>query len=264
MNMSKVIVAGCILGAATMSHAAVRNLLQDTAVRTAGTYTYYARGDDNANAITPLTKSFFPGPSLHSVGAGDTDKDKISATGFATDDGTNGAPIGISYGLLTDDSISTRVSGWINIEQNISGSASGTHYGTFNILVDLGTTYKISSVGFSYTDSSGRRFDSATGRQIAYYSNSTDTLTESSFTQLNTGTITSSTTSTLNFADSQGNTVDARYILFQISVQVGPNPTSGSVGGYLNEIYVNGDAVPEASALSLLGFGAGSFLIRRR
>ncbi len=220
------------------------NLTQDVTVRSAGAYTYYARGDASGVAVAPFTTAFYPGASLH-ASSGGTD-------GSLIDTGANGASVSLSTGYLSDNSASTSVWGWIDVEQVTSGSASTTHNGSFDILFDLGSTYVITSVVVTYTDASGKRWTSTANTQLAFTSLTAPT-SDSGLTSFASATTVGSATNGLMTFD--GADVEARYVDLRLDMSIGPNPTSGSVGGIVSEVAIYGYAVPEPSTYALLGMG---------
>ncbi|PAW79883.1 MAG: hypothetical protein B9S32_00730 [Verrucomicrobia bacterium Tous-C9LFEB] len=261
-----------LLGSVTGLRAQTIDLLHDASspVLTAGSYTYYARGAWSGTAnvdATPFTTVFWPGYSATAAyNHSGTSTGLTSNEGYATTIQDNGSATAIpitgniagysaSRGKLTDGSASTYVSGW----QGVLSSS-----GTFDILIDLGSICDISTVRISYTDSSGRRWNSTVGAQSVYYATTLSaTPADSDFTLLATGTTTNgASAATLDFTGAS--TVSARYIDLRLST--GSLAYGGtSYGGILNEVYVLG-AVPEPTTMAFLAGGAGILVLglRRR
>lgn len=211
------------------------NLTQDATIRNTASYTYYARGSaDNVSNPVPFTVRFYPGGPLH---GGNQD-------GALTDPGNGGASaVPFALGELTDGAISSnQVSGWVDIEDAHGAQTANPHVGTFDILIDLGAAYRISSVNINYTDSPGCRW--VTSGTYANQSVSTaltlasGTATDSDFTLFDEEFFTKDDVRvTKPFTD--GTPRAARYILLRLNVTVSPT-TGSSVGGYLNEIQIMG------------------------
>ncbi len=235
----------CVLsgtGTTPLHAQTILNLTQTSSVRSSSTYTYYARGNASGTTITPFTTAFYPGASLHSSSGGQDNG--------LVDTGSNATSISLGNGYLTDGKTNTSVSGWIDIEQVTSGSAASTHYGSFDLLFDLGSNYVITSVVLTYTDSSGKRWNSASDAQAAYTS-LTFPSADSSLTSFATSTaVSSATNGSMTF---DGTDITARYIDLRLNMQLGANANSGSVGGTISEVAIYGYAIPEPSAWALLG-----------
>lgn len=222
----------------------VVNLTQDSSVRSAGSYTYYARGNASGVTVSPFTTAFYPGASLH-ASTGGTD-------GSLVDTGSNGAAVSLGTGYLSDNSTATSVSGWVDVEQVTSGSASSTHSGSFDTLFDLGSTYMITSVVVTYTDASGKRWTTTANSQLVFTSLTAPT-SDSGLTSFASATATSSATNGSMTFD--GTDIEARFVDLRFDMTLGPNASSGSVGGIISEVAIYGYAVPEPSTYALVGIG---------
>jgi hypothetical protein len=214
------------------------NLTQVPAIKAAGTYTYYARGDSNGTPLTnKFTTAFYPGPPR----GGDTlDRDNGRIDGSPT---SMPGTIPFAYGDLTDNDNASGVSGWINIEDAHGSGSVINHAGTFDILFDLGAVYPISSVEVIYADSMGRRWVT-TGTYGDQEVSTAVSLkgavaTDTDFTRFKfLRFIQGSNPGTVIFEN--GAPRLARYVNLRLSVTLNPD-TGGSIGGYLREIRINGE-----------------------
>jgi len=224
------------------------DLTQDSIVRAAGSYTYYARGNGNAVAVTPFTTMFYPGGSLHSNKTNNYDSGLV-------DTGSNGAAISFASGSLTNGSNTQLVNGWVNIEQLVSGTANSAHVGSFDIVLNLGAAYTITSVVVTYTDQGTARWSTAANAQ-SIFTSVTAPATDAGLTAFGTGTASGNVSNASMTVT--GTAIDAQYVVFRPNVTLDANPSSGSNGGMISEITIYGySAIPEPSAWVAIAGGAG-------
>lgn len=225
------------------------DLTQNPTVRAAGSYTYYARGDANAVAVTPFTKMFYPGGTLHSNVTNNYDSGLV-------DTGSNGAPISFTSGSLTNGNNTQKVNGWVNIEQLVSGPANSAHVGSFDIVLNLGAVYTITSVVVTYTDQATARWTTANPQAI--FTSVTAPATDAALSAFGAGTVSGNVANALMTVS--GTAIDAQYVVFRPNMGLNANPSSGSNGGMISEITIYGySAIPEPSAWAALAGGAGLF-----
>lgn len=258
-SLRSALAAGAALAASSVFAQTSINLTQNATVRQAGTYTYYARGDVNSNAITPFTTMFYPGGVLHTWDTATT----MGLDGTLRDSVDTPASISFSSGELTDGTNDSEVRGYINVEQLTATSPNRT--GSFDIVFDLGANYVITSVDVTYTDAAGWRFSRIVDSQQLFTSTANPSSTgDAGLSLFDTGTVsTSATLGTLTFS---GTSVSAQYVVFRPDMQIAPNLSGSSYGAYLYEVAINGYAIPEpSSAAALAGVVAlGGVVLRRQ
>jgi hypothetical protein len=234
------------------------NLLEDVAVRAAGSYTYYARGDSAEQAVTPFTQAFYPGGirsnDVNYAGLHANDNYGGSGReGVLEDTGSNGAAVPFSSGELVDGNDSTAVCGYIDTvsPDNLHDSRIS---GYFDILFDLGAVYSIDQVNINYSDrSGGPRWGNTLAADIAYDADSQQiwvaqslagaTPADSDFTLYDTGTfVRDSEKAVESFGESVGS-VNARYVVLRLAVDLlkSPSASAALIGGLINEVEIIGE-----------------------
>jgi hypothetical protein len=243
----------CLAAAAmAQSRPAGEDLTQDPAVRAAGTYTYFARGNGFRDAggskvplqvYRPLTKRFYPGVPLHNDDKGGNDRDKDREdTGYYSGT-TEAKAIQIESGELTDGDASPQsssVAGWVGVVDCTGAEPKRPNEpfsGSFDILFDLGDTYVVTGAEVEYEDSTGRRWATTADAQRLYVAAKlSDPPQESDFAFMASATAEANKAGTMQFS---GKEQTARYVLLRPNVKVEPG-TFGSKGGRIMEVRIFG------------------------
>ena len=233
------------------------DLTKDPAVRAAGTYTYYARGNGFRDAgggmvalqvYRPLTKRFYPGVPLHNDDKGGNDRDKEREdTGYYSGT-TEPKPVPFAEGELTDGDASpetSSVAGWVGVV-DCTGAApkrgNEPFTGSFDILFDLGDTYIVTGAEVEYEDSTGRRWTTTADAQRLYTAAKlSEPPLESDFTFMASATAEANKAGTMQFS---GKEQAARYVLLRPDVKVEP-ATFGSKGGRIMEVRIFGRKIEQ-------------------
>lgn len=249
------------VGVCTTAHAAIVDLTRT--LGSAGSYTYYAKGDSSfANLSDDFTTKFYPG------NGGSTNANTEDNIARAT---SGASARSFSAGKLTDGGTNTFVTGWNDVLGTASGSskntASSAHDGSFYVLFDLGNVYDLSQVVITYTNASGQRWSDGISQNVYTATSFTGTIADFTFRGSNVFDKNSTTNLT---ADYSLTSVSARYVLLELSAEVNATGTYSALGGKLVEVSIMGDstpsAVPEPATSALLLGMAGlvaSICLRR-
>ncbi len=251
------------------------NLLSRPEVRISGTYTYYALGNGypvgNANyvAITPFTTPFYPGPPHVNTGSlvdnGARDGTLVDAHQLATS-GDAATAIPIASGDLTDAPASNGTTGvggyvgdWIGVNQILSGT-TGVVPGNFDILFDLGASYRIADIEIVYTDEVGERIYAGTNAQQVYTATAlSNPPVQSNFTLFASATSTPTVSGT-NLLAITGTPTNARYVDIRLAVQAAIPGGQTSLGALIQEVRIKSDTTATVSGPSstLVAAGVGT------
>ncbi|AHF91155.1 hypothetical protein OpiT1DRAFT_02462 [Opitutaceae bacterium TAV1] len=247
----------------------VNLLIDNSTVRSSGSYTYYARGTPNVTSENPndgiarWTVPFFPGSNSYSS---TTDKDAGATVTWNQNFGVtnNAGPISFTHGELTD--------GVIDSTSSVSGYNGAVNFEKgFDLLFDLGGLYSISSVEIVYSDAINRRWNTADTKQSVWISETFPT-SSSSLTQLGSNekaTLNAPAGSLLTFSSAES--IVGRYVNLSLFMSTSYDFSSnGQNGGRIFEVRIFGTPIPEPGTVAIwtafvsLVVVAGVRIIRKR
>lgn len=212
-----------------------------------GTYTYYALGDADGDPVTPFTVMFYPGGTNGNLQDTDSEGDRIPGSINA------GAPLSFSSGLLTDGQKNLYVGDWTSVVEVSNGTTTTNHNGTFCILFDLGDIYSLNELTITYASTSGQRWKDTANQNV--YTATTIAGGMSDFTLQGSNLFLHDTTEadSVYDLDSSG-TVEARYVLLELTAAMSAIGDTSSIGGKILEVSIVGDStpIPEPSTTAVL------------